>query len=517
MKIKHDGMKFIAGLLFVLPLIISAQVDTAWVRKYNGPGNTGDFAHGIAVDRLGYVYVTGGSAGSGSGYDYGTIKYNPNGDTAWVRRYNGPANGSDEGDVVIADQSGNVYVTGFSTTGDPNTCATVKYFPNGDTAWVRRYIGPSSYGNEAFAITVDYRGNIYVTCESEGNGTSSDYATIKYYPYGDTAWARRYNGPGNGSDIIRALAVDDSGNVYVTGESYGTNGSADYVTIKYHPNGDTAWVRSYNGPGNNYDCAYDIAVDNSGYVYVTGGCQGFGTSLDYGTVKYDTCGNVVWARMYDGLADGWDCSNALAIDSLGNVYVTGESQGFNGSADYATVKYHPNGDTAWVRRFNGPGNDYDRAYDIVVDSAGGVYVTGGSQGYGTDLDYATVKYYSNGDPAWCMRYNTPANSWDDARAMALDNSGNVYVTGHAGGLGWSPDYATIKYVQTTDIEEGNTPDVKQNAISTTIFSGPLMLPKSKTCRIFDIMGRVVTPEKMRKGVYFIEIDEKIVQKVIKVR
>ena len=504
-------------LWIVLPIPLSAQVDTAWVRRYNGSGNEGDFAHDIAVDDSGYVYVTGGSGGPGTSYDYGTIKYDLNGDTIWVRRYNGPQNGSDEGDVIAVDNSGNVYVTGYSEGAGSGNCATIKYYANGDTAWVRRYDGPEIYGNEAFSIAVDDSGNVYVACESQGYGTSSDYATVKYYPNGDTAWVRRYDGNAHGSDIVRALAIDSLGNVYVTGESEELSGSTDCVTIKYNSNGDKAWVARYNGPGNEGDHGYAIAVDNLCNVYIAGGSQGFGTSLDCATIKYDQNGDTIWVARYNGLAEGWDYLTAIAIDNSGNVYVTGESQGLNGSADYVIIKYFTNGDTAWVRRYNGSGNGYDRAYDIAVDSAGSVYVTGGSTGFGTSLDYVTVKYDSIGNPVWCMRYNAPESSWDDARALALDDLGNVYVTGHAAGLGPYADFVTIKYIQTIGIEEDGGYGVMQNSVFTTILSGPLLLPLNRECKVFDITGRVVEPSKIPLGIYFIEIDGVVTHKVVKVR
>ena len=149
-----------------------------------------------------------------------------------------------------------------------------------DTAWVRRYNGPLNY-DEASAMAVDGSGNVYVTGISRGDGTSEDYATIKYYPDGDTAWVRRYNGPSNLDDWASAIAVDGSGNIYVTGQSYwsGTDFDYDYATIKYYANGDTAWVRRYGGPGNLYDWAYAIAVDGSGNVYVTEESVGSGTGF----------------------------------------------------------------------------------------------------------------------------------------------------------------------------------------------------------------------------------------------
>jgi hypothetical protein len=317
-----------------------------------------------------------------------------------------------------------------------------------DTAWVRRYNGPGDSSDYTSAIAVDGSGNVYVTGGSHGSATYHDYATIKYYPYGDTAWVRRYNGPGDSSDYTSSIVVDDSNNVYVTGYSYGSETYTDYATIKYYPYGDTAWVRRYNGPANEYDGAYAIAVDGSGNVYVTGGSYGSGTYSDYATIKYYANGDTAWVRRYDGPWNRVDGAYALAVDGSGNVYVTGASMASETGWDYATIKYYPNGDTAWVRRYNGPpGNEDDLGSAIAVDGSGNVYVTGHSYRSGTYQDYATIKYYPYGDTAWVIRYNGPGSRDDQASAIAVDGSGNVYVTGGSNGSGTFLDYATIKYFQ----------------------------------------------------------------------
>jgi len=94
--------------------------------------------------------------------------------------------------------------------------------------------------------------------------------------------------PTNGRDWARALAVDDSGNVYVTGHSEVTGVNHDYVTVKYDSDGNEEWVARYNGPAENrQDEAYALAVDSSGNVYVTGESSGSGTGYsDYATIKY---------------------------------------------------------------------------------------------------------------------------------------------------------------------------------------------------------------------------------------
>jgi hypothetical protein len=442
------GVWIFLFLFGTLPALAEIIVDTAWVRRYNGPSDSVDYATAIAVDGSGNIYVTGRSAGSGTGYDCATIKYYPNGDIAWVRRYNGPGNSGDGANAIAVDGSDNVYVAGNSYGSGPGgDYVTIKYYSNGDTCWVRRYNGTGNNDDNAYAIAVDGSGNVYVTGWSYGSGPYYDYATLKYYSNGDMAWVRRYVNPGNSGHGAYAIAVDDSGNVYVTGESRGTGTDRDYATIKYHPNGDTAWVRRYNGPGNAGDLAFAIAVDNSGNGYVTGTSTGIGSGPDYATIKYYPNGDTAWLRRYNGPGNGYDQGLAIAVDHSGNVYVTGNSPGSGTDYDYATIKYHSNGDTAWVRRYNGPGNSYDVAYAIAVDGSGNVYVTGFSSGSGTDYDYATIKYYPNGDTGWVRRYNGPGNSSDETHSIAVDGSGNVYVTGGSAGNGTVHDYATVKYFQ----------------------------------------------------------------------
>jgi len=346
------------------------SVDTAWVRRYNGTGNGDDVAHDIAVDDSGNIYVTGISYGNGTFFDYATIKYYLNGDTAWVRRYNGPGDSTDWATAIAIDDSGNVYITGYSYGSETyDDYATIKYDSNGNVLWVRRYNGPGDSTDGASGLVVDRAGNIYVTgysCGSEIDFGYCDYVTIKYYPNGDTAWVRRYEESGYRYDIAHAIAIDDSGNVYVTGESWSNSVACwDYATIKYYPNGETAWVRIYNGPAI-YNHATDIALDGSGNVYVTGGSYGSGTYDDYTTIKYDSSGNELWVRRYNGSRNDHDVPYAMAVDGSANVYVTGEINGLGIDADYATIKYDSSGNEVWVRRYNSV-NYYDVAYDIALD------------------------------------------------------------------------------------------------------------------------------------------------------
>ncbi len=526
----------LSALCSLIPALLYSQVDTAWTRRYNGPANTYDIAYAIAVDSSRNVYVTGYSEGTGTSADYTTIKYNTNGDTQWVRRYNGPGNNWDRAFAIAVDRQGNVYVTGESYNSSTNNdYATVKYNSAGVEQWVKRYTGAGSDYDAAYAIAVDSSGNVYVTGYIHNPASSYDYATIKYNSNGDTLWVRKYNGPDNNDDQAASLAVDGQGNVYVTGYSSGATTSADYATIKYNSAGDTVWVRRYNGTGNYTDGANAIAVDGSGNVYVTGYSNGSSTDDDYATVKYNSVGVEQWVARYNGPGNYVDEAKSIAVDNTGNVYVTGSSNGSGSNTDYATIKYNSTGAQQWVQRYNGQGNYYDNAKAIGVDGSGNVYVTGYSNGSSTNEDYATIKYNSAGVQQWVQRYNGPENYIDEANAIALDGSGNVYVTGNSRTGGFD-DYLTIRYVQTIPgVEEVR--GQMQEARAFKIYPNPARLffvvryPSSvkapANIKIYDVTGKIVkevrgkrqavriSTDGIKDGVYFVKVgDETVIKKLV---
>ncbi|WP_207513916.1 SBBP repeat-containing protein [Longitalea luteola] len=434
-----------------------------WVQRYNGPGGGGpDMPTAIAVDDDGNVHVTGGMTKIRFGIDYTTYKYDKFGDRIWKKTFTGPGPRTifnidvDQAEDLVLDRKGNVYITGASAASNGfGDYTTIKYDEDGNTQWVRRYNGPANSHDGAMAIAVDEKGNVYVTGESIGVGTNSDYATIKYDCDGNMLWVARYNNPNNRNDIAVDIAVDKLGNVYVTGASDSTGSNSDYITIKYDANGNELWVARFNGPGNSIDAAHALALDALGNVYVTGFSFAFGSN-DYTTIKYNTAGLQQWVALYNGPGNGEDIANDLAVDSLGNVYVTGQSAGSGTGADYATIKYNTAGVQQWAARYNGPANDIDAANALTLDTAGNVYVTGQSEGIGTSADYATVKYDATGVQQWVIRYNGPGNDRDIATAIAVDDNANVYITGRSVGNGTDFDYATIKYKQTTVVARSST-------------------------------------------------------------
>jgi hypothetical protein len=408
-----------------------------WTNRYNGPGNGYDAATAVATDGSGNVVVTGISDRYPA-----TIKYSGAGVPLWINPYDGSAS------AVAVDGSGNVLVTG-SSYDNASDYLTIKYSGAGVPLWTNRYNGSAS------AVAVDGSGNVFVTGSSPGSGGHSDYATIAYSGAGMPLWTNRYDGSGNGHDIATAVVVDGSGNVFVTGSSPGSGGYSDYATIAYSGAGVPLWTNRYNGPGDVHDAATAMAVDASGNVVVTG--TSYGTNddhTDYYTAKYSGAdGSVLWQQRYTGAAGAWDEATAVAVDGSGNVVVTGRSSGpdsgldYNpAKLDYYTAKYAAaDGTLLWEKRYNGPANLYDSATAVAVDASGNVVVTGHVDAISSFAsiqggDYYTAKYAAaDGATLWEKRFNrtSPAGR---SPCLALGPNGMIVVSGNSSG-----DYATVVY------------------------------------------------------------------------
>ena len=343
--------------------------------------------------------------------------------------------------------------------------------------------------------------------------------TIKYNSEGDTLWTRKYNGSANGNELASDLISDASGNIYVTGSSFGPGTINDFILIKYNSNGDEMWTQTYNGPADGNDNFTSIALDNNSNVIITGSSVGSGTSLDFATLKYSPAGDVIWLRRYTSPTVNIEEPKAITGDASGNIYVTGTSTGFSTSYDYLTVKYSPAGDELWARRYNGPSSiNFDESRSVSADNSGNILVSGLSAGTGTLDDIVTIKYDENGNELWVHRYNSPANMNDAANNISFDNSGNIIVSGFMTSLSGGMDFGVIKFSMLTSLNtlsEGNANKyrISQNYPNpfnpVTHWEFGISNLEFVSIKVFDVLGNevaVLVSEKREPGNYTVEFD-----------
>ncbi len=443
------------GGLLALATLGSAHAQTElWRARYNtgatdivGNGTAREAIGAVAIDSIGNTYVTGISLVGAGNNDYLTVKYNAAGVLQWATTTENPAPGSqdDHAFAVGVDGSGNVYVSGYSTYGPGNNdYLTAKYNSAGIQQWAVTFDNPAAgtQNDIAYALAVDSAGSSYVTGQSH-SGSNYNYVTVKYNTAGAQQWASSFNGAGNSDDIATALVVDGSGNVYVTGQAYqGFPTGWDFATIMYNSFGVQQWTALLAGPFN-FDVAFAVALDGSGNSYVTGYTQQDSSTGNYLTAKYNSGGALQWSRSFENSAVGTqhETANSLAVDSGGNVYVTGwtATAGVN---DYMTVKYNSAGVQQWAVPFDNPspGSQDDVAFALGLDGLGNVYVTGKSHN-GVNYDFVTLRYDADGTQVWAATADGGGN--DYGVALKVSSGGGVVVAGTSEGSG--QDYMVLKY------------------------------------------------------------------------
>jgi hypothetical protein len=460
------------------PAGVHAELWERWAARYNSGGDGDDTVMSLAVDENANVYVVGQSQQNGEASSAVTVKYNASGIEQWCSVFEGSGPGADAWTDITIAADGVVYVTGSSAGALGGLdLVTMKYDGDGMEQWAAYYNGPVNGEDGATSIATDSDGNVYVTGYSEGSGSGLDYVTLKYDRSGNQIWTARYDGLAGGEDRANAMAVAGDGSVFITGCSAGIGTGLDYATVGYTPEGIEQWVTRYDGPGNAYDEARALALDDSGNVIVTGSSTGSWVYEDYGTVKYDSQGEELWAARYDGPGNWYDAAQAVLVDAAENIYVAGYSYAPFQDYDYATVKYNSSGTQLWIQRYNAPWNGDDRAYAMAGDDDANIYVTGYTSSYFFSHDYTTIKYDSDGTNLWQGVYSGPGEGEDGAVAIALDGIDGVHVAGNSQGEALDYDFATVKYSQ-------NPPDL----FFTLTANGPTILPASGGIIYYTIDG-----------------------------
>ncbi len=382
--VDRSGNVFFAGtgvdtnnLIFYVSIKYSNAGVPIWTNLYTGPVIEGPAisyasASAIAVDGNGNAFVTG-FAFDETNFYYATLKYSNAGVPLWTNLYTGPVDegllvpqGSAYASAIAVDGNGNAFVTGYSYDVSNNEVyATVKYSNAGVPLWTNLF-----YAGTAYAIAVDGNGNVFVT---------GSPATIKYSNAGVPLWTNLYAG------AAYAIAVDTNGNVLVTG-SWGS----DYATIKYSNAGVPLWTNFYYYGNSGYNPA--IAVDGSGNAFVTG-TSFDGANFYYATLKYSNVGVPLWTNLYAGpLFEEFGYSDssasAIAMDGNGNAFVTGRTYDLT-NAYNATLKYSNAGVPLWANLYTATGNSFSSA--IAVDGSGNAFVTDAAED-ATNFYYFTIEY-----------------------------------------------------------------------------------------------------------------------------
>lgn len=493
-------MKIIFKILllsFLFIVKVSPQSNTVWIKTLDGPQNYWDECKAIAVDDSGNIFASGFTI-VGTGYisDFMTVKYDNLGNLKWVKTldlfaYDGAEN-------LLLDKDGNVIISGTSEAG----FTLLKYSSNGDLLWNTYH----PYGHIKNSIALDDSGNIYLSGQQ-------DYKSVlvKFNSDGVEQWERLYWGPAENLARTAALAIDKAGSIYVAGCTNTFAGNS-ILLMKYNSNGDAIWTRLWG------DSLYSneistITIDNLCNIYIAGY-----TGIEYQPInpvvlKYDSSGKLLWAISNKPAGSRSGQWKRIYLDKNNNIYLAGDAEIPGHYWDFIISKFNTDGDSIWTRTFNGTANNNDYFYDMVIDSSANIYCTGGTFDLSGGWNCVTIMYDSSGYQQAIQRFNGNGNSEDEGFSIALDKWNNVFVGGRTRDSVNNFDYLLIKYGENlTEIKEskyelpeefilyqnypnpfsakGGNPSTK---IRFTIPSSSLSFGEGLRVRlvIYDVLGREV--------------------------
>jgi hypothetical protein len=302
-------------------------------------------------------------------------------------------------------------------------------------SWINRFNYAGNSSDVARDMVTDNSGSVYITGNSEYND-GSHYTTVKYSSTGQQLWRVNYGSPECFNGFTNGIDIDASNNLYITGES-----NFKITTVKYDENGNQLWVRTYiEGGSDSRGSAIDLEVED-GFIYVIGS---FGEPSDMITIKYDQSGNLVWARKFDGLGTEGEVAYKISFDGNDNIYIAGKSFINVNISQFYLLKYKSSGVFQWSRTHQ-CGGLISGSPKVSYSPDGGVVLAGGSDMGINNKDIFVAKYSSSGEMLWETTVNGNSNLDDDVNSIRLDPSSNIYVLGSIENTATRMDLFIAKY------------------------------------------------------------------------
>jgi|GEM_PF-3139149 len=302
------------------------------------------------------------------------------------------------------------------------------FSPNAFSQW-SSVLNPTSTSTKAAAVAVDQVGNIYVGGSAFANTTEKEnYYLVKYNPQGDTLWTRTYN-RANGSDQIAKIVIDGDNNVIVTGTSYSTSNAEDIVTLKYDPSGNILNSYIYDGVNHLADKATDLISDNSGNYYIGGISRAVAYS---GYVLIKTNHELVrkWAKVENPYY-GSKIKKIAFNPVCQRIAVTGYHSEWSNKALIGTYVYDSTGVKLWGKYYQKVVDFSAVGYDVMIYNEGEVYVCGyETNAESNKWEAILIKFNNVGDTVWTKKVSAGTGLLSIYKSMTHDAEGNIYVTGY---------------------------------------------------------------------------------------
>ena len=430
-------------------------------------------------------------------------------DTLWTRTYGELDNEEPHG--ICQTPDGGYIVAGITNSigaGDWDIYL-IKTDADGDTMWTQTYGGSNPDAAHAMCCAPD---GGYVVVGTR-DITDWNVLMMKTDSSGNVLWTEEDGGMLR--DWLNGVCLNPGGGYVAVGEinvnSWSTSGNLGILA--FEDNGNQTWIRSYGG--DNYDGGTSIDTTANGYI-IAGFTNSYGAGgSDVWLVRTNASGISQWTQTFGGVEDDWASSVSSTAD--GGYVIAGYTASYGaGCWDAYLIKTDSNGDSVWTRTYGG--NLYDAALHVFETDDGGYIVTGFTGGIGEWIggDIWIMKTDENGDELWTSTYGGAYEDWGFITRPTIDGGYIIAAKTRSFGAG-ETDIYLIKLASETGIAENEGSVIRHLVPGATIVRGPLPLPTGKEYKIFDISGREVRNVDPAPGIYFVELEGEVVQKIIKVR
>lgn len=515
-------MTRIVVLCLILYSITYAQVEN-WIYKFNGQYFGHDHANSMTFGNNGYVYIAGSSKNTSWDDDFTVISLNLDGSERWVYTNHISGSTSTVAHDLTQGLDGNIYALGkCHCPGYFSDLLIVCLDDDGYQQWTYQSDSATSTWSDVSKIIYGNDGNLYAVGASNGYHNLGTFTIFCLDTNGTEQWIFRYDNNSENLGWAEAIIYGPDSNIYVCGRCTDLQSDDDLLVLCLDNDGALQWDYRYNGPSDKCDRAFCIEYGPDGNLYIAGFSDAMNPPYhsDAIVISLTTDGGERWCYRYNGPANLWDAAWDLDVGPNGNIYVCGITfTGLIYYEDAMLICLDQFGNEKWIYTYDGHAprnNDHVLFVNYGLDD--NLYIGGNSDQWvhTGNSEWLAISVDTNGVEQWVYPYHGTDINGDKIRALEYGVDEQVILTGYSSDSITHRDITVVSLNPITMIkeEEKDLQDVRKYC---TFLTSSLHLPEDRSYKIFDITGRQIRTLDPAPGIYFIEVDGEIQQKVIKIR
>jgi hypothetical protein len=445
--------------------------------------------------------------------DIVVLKYDSAGNLIWKKRIETQKNYSYLEQLTI-DSDNNIYVCGATIDGLKTNYLLSKLNSGGNTVFLENITSPFNTIFSSYACTTDAAKNIFLLCSTEDSTSINNLIVLKYDPSGNKLWEKIVCDSAKSNDNECLLATNHS--IFYCAYSVLNQlvNQKDIGVAKFDSSGNVLWKSKFNSIGSQLDLEIKIQVDAEENIIVTGISGSINREML--VLKYDSSGNLLWSTVLTNMNNGSNIPVDMALDEIGNIYITGRSDSTGGSR-CITVRINADGTVAWTHTFNAPFTNFPAMGNGIASGDGYLFVTGKCIDTAFVENILVLVYDTLGNEIYVDTYPStgPINSCEGADII-YNEQGSFYLTGQTDSFEEAIDYVTMKYSNPTL----GVKNIDSKRTSLNIFPNPaqsqftLMYRSNKNTKavieIFNSIGSIILKQEvsLKPGANIFDLDSR---------